>query len=186
MVKCWTRNCKPMKYLKNRSPPPAPAFPSSPLNRLEKSPRCVFRWTVLCTTTPSAAGSLSGFDVAYLPTYARSMIHRESFKATSISLPSDLMERLKELSAEVGEPIATIQRQVIRAAFKRGWTFDVLDPPTETDERSVVRLSLSPRLIDQTLRLRGAAPLSTWYRAALQKFLALHDAGDRTIWNLKG
>ena len=114
------------------------------------------------------------------------MIHRESFKATSISLPSDLMERLQELSAEVGEPVATIQRQIIRAAYKRQWTFDVLNAPAETDERSVVRLSLSPRLTDQTLRLRGAAPLSTWYRAALVTFLALHDAGDRTIWSLKG
>ena len=114
------------------------------------------------------------------------MIHRESFKATSISLPSDLMERLQELSAEVGEPVATIQRQVIRAAYKRQWTFEVLDPPGETDDRSVVRLSLSPRLTDQTMQLRGVAPISTWYRSAVQRFLKLHDAGDRTIWNLKG
>lgn len=96
------------------------------------------------------------------------------------------MERLQELSAEVGEPVATVQRQVIRAAFKRGWTYEKLDAPGETVERSVVRLSLSPRLSDQTLQLRGAVPLSTWYRAALIRFLALHDAGDKTIWNLGG
>lgn len=114
------------------------------------------------------------------------MIHRETFKATSISLPSNLVERLQGLSAEVGEPVATVERHVIRAAYKRGWTYEKLDAPGETDECSVVRLSLSPRLSDQTMQLRGAVPLSTWYRAALIKFLALHDAGDRTIWNLKG
>jgi hypothetical protein len=118
------------------------------------------------------------------------MIHRESFKATSISLPSDLVERLQELSAEVGEPVATVQRQVIRAAYKRGWTHEVLNGVTasgDASERCVVRLSLSPRLTDQTLQLRGAVPLSTWYRAALVQFLELHDSGDMTtIWNLKG
>jgi predicted transcriptional regulator len=114
------------------------------------------------------------------------MIHRESFKATSISLPSNLMERLQELSAEVGEPVATVQRQVIRAAIQGAWTADVLGGTEGTDERSVVRLSLSPRLSDQTGQLRGGVPLSTWYRAALVKFLRLHDAGDRTIWNLRG
>jgi hypothetical protein len=117
------------------------------------------------------------------------MIHRESFQATSISLPTDLMERLQELSAQVGEPVATVQRQVLRAAIQGGWTPKVLGDATasgEASRRSVARLSLSPRLIDQTLQLRGVLSLSTWYRAALIKFLAMHDAGDRTIWNLRG
>ncbi|QCO54847.1 hypothetical protein EOK75_03010 [Pseudorhodobacter turbinis] len=117
------------------------------------------------------------------------MIYRESFKATSISLPSNLTERLQELSASVGEPVATVQRQVIRAAYRGRWTWEVLGAEAssgEASERCVVRLSLSPRLTDQTLELRGAVPLSTWYRAALIKFLALHDSGNLTIWNLGG
>jgi hypothetical protein len=134
---------------------------------------------------------LQGFDVAYSFTqpYHYGMIPRETFKTTSISLPTDLVGRLQELSAQVGEPVATVQRQVIRAAHRGGWTHEVLDGVSanaEATERSVVRLSLSPRQMDQTLQLRGAVPLSTWCRAALIKFLALHDDGDLSIWNLRG
>lgn len=124
------------------------------------------------------------------PPYHPVMIHRETFKATSISLPPDLVERLQELSGAVGEPVATVQRQAIRCAYARGWTYDVLGEAvasSEASERCVVRLSLSATMEAQAKELRGAMPLSTWYRAALIKFLALHDAGqDRTIWNLKG
>lgn len=107
---------------------------------------------------------------------------------TSISLPADIVEALSALADEVDEPIACIQRQVVRIAYQRGWTFDALvkDQPHAASFRLVVRITLTPKLNEQADALRGEAPLSKWFRAAAGRFLQLHEMGDRTIWSLRG
>jgi len=108
-------------------------------------------------------------------------------KVTSVSVDSDSAERLNQLSDNVGESAAMVMRQVIRVAISREWTAEKmkLDNSRPGDvERSVLRLALSPDLHAEVSKSAGGVGVSRFFKASLERFIELHDLGDRSIWNL--
>lgn len=113
---------------------------------------------------------------------------KDAYVLTSISLPTELRDRLSALADTVHEADAVIIRQVVRVALARRWTAEDIGARRGRgtyDKRVVGRLALPPQMKDDFQALSGDTPLSVFYTASAERFIELDKLGDRSIWNLK-
>src|SRR6056297_2369997 len=103
------------------------------------------------------------------------------YKTKSVALPPETLGDLNKMAAKVDIPTSEFVRQVFRVAVAREWAGDDLKAHRTRNigenERKIARMAIPEDLLAKVEKLRGDSPLGTYFRAAFERFIVLHQWG---------